>query len=189
MKSRLFAGVVVVFIAMAIATGALAYQWFSYGGHQYTLTDNLGTWQDCENEAVAAGGHLASINDEGENAWLAQLIWDNDGWTRNGQHNIAWIGLYYVGGTRTSASSWRWVSGDPVTLWKPYPPGLFPEGEHMYLLGNRPGSQAPGYWDCNPLHETSFDQQPRGIIEVIPEPGAISLLMVSGLAFLRRKHS
>jgi len=187
MKTRLFAGMVVVFIAMAIATSAIAYQWFSYGGHQYALTEDFGTWEQSEAEAVAAGGHLANINNEGENGWLAELIKDN-GWTRNGLHNIAWIGLYYIGGTRTSASSWRWVCGDPVTLWKPYPPGLFPEGEHMYLLGNRPGSQAPGTWDCNPLHENNYDQQPLGIIEVIPEPSILLLLSCGVLALLRKRR-
>ena len=43
-------------------------------GHWYALTQNYGTWEECENEAVAAGGYLADITDASENAWLTEFI-------------------------------------------------------------------------------------------------------------------
>jgi hypothetical protein len=49
-----------------------AYIWFTNdaNGHQYTLTEIPSSWSDAENEAVAAGGHLVTINNAAEQAWL-----------------------------------------------------------------------------------------------------------------------
>lgn len=39
-------------------------------GHWYRLTSEALSWHEAEAEAVAAGGHLVTINDAAENQWL-----------------------------------------------------------------------------------------------------------------------
>jgi hypothetical protein len=66
----LIAGLVVV-LAGSLAPGAYGYDWYSYGGHEYALTLTRNNWLGAEAEAVAAGGHLATINDVAEMDWVS----------------------------------------------------------------------------------------------------------------------
>jgi len=160
-----------LFICFGSIPSALAYQWFQYGGHSYTSTSDWETWEQAE--AVNHGGHLVKINDDTENVWLTNTF--KDTYTRSNagdpSHNIAWIG-YYNNGT-----DWKWISGEPVTYYRDdYP--LFPEGgTYTYLhLAYHPYA---GTWNANPPHETEYDCNPKGIIEVssaVPLPSAIFLL-------------
>jgi hypothetical protein len=189
----LIAGLVVV-LAGSLVPMAWAYDWYSYGGHEYALTQDYGSWEQCENEAVTVGGHLATINDAPENAFLTDFIKDTYIPTYPWYHpsaNCAWIGLELTGPNKEEPSSWSWVSGQPVTyfnLYSPPPEGYY--GTYMYLLGANHESHV-GTWCNSPEQETTY--QPFGIIEV-PEPstlillgaGALSLL---GYAWRRRKRA
>jgi len=138
------------------------YNWLSYNGHHYALTLQYGVWEQAEAEAVSVGGHLVTINNQVENYWAVETI--NNIYTQGGLHNIAWIGLEYVSGDRSNPNSWRWVSGEPVTYWRPYSYGFDPAGNHMYIEGN---SQIdPGGWCNGTAHETDPSKFPRGIIEL-----------------------
>ena len=41
-------------------------------GHWYRLTGTVLSWQEAEDAAVSLGGHLVTINDADENAWLTE---------------------------------------------------------------------------------------------------------------------
>ena len=176
-----------VVIGCGISTvGYADYSWQTYNGHQYALTNDFGTWEQCEVEAVGAGGHLVNINDEAENIWLT--VFAENTFVRNEpmpvtiptNGNLAWIGYF-----ESSNDIWEWVCGDEVTYtnlsdnWSNY------TGTHAYLHGgNHP---QPETWSHNPLHE-SYDTNIRGIIEVVPEPAMLSVLVLGGLAMLRRRR-
>ncbi|MCJ7728506.1 MAG: PEP-CTERM sorting domain-containing protein, partial [Sedimentisphaerales bacterium] len=164
------------------------YDWNDFSGHQYALTNNYGTWDDCQAEAVSVGGYLVTINDEEENAWLTNFIKDTYFRIHEGNppplpdgSNAAWIGY------RLFEEEWGWVNAEPVTYtnydyqgpltWDSY------TGLHGYLHGvNHP---EPRVWNHSPEHDTFYDHNIRGIIE-IPEPATLLLLTLGGL-ILRRK--
>ncbi len=108
-----------------------AYDWHTYNGHEYALTGNWEPWVIAEQEAVNAGGHLATVNDAAENSWLAVTF--NNAYTLddNGRSDPArggaYIGYYYNG------TAWRWISGEPVSYIAPLYPGFPMGGIHGYL--------------------------------------------------------
>jgi hypothetical protein len=136
-----------------------------HGGHWYALTLNRSTWDDAETEAVAVGGHLVTIDDLAENAWLAETF--KNALTQNGNDNIAWLGLQYISGDRNDSTSWQWVSnGQSPTIW-PIANVTHDDGIHMYLHGNN--HIKPETWNWGKTHDIDSDFYPFGIIE-IPEP-------------------
>jgi hypothetical protein len=60
--------------------------------HWYFLTEP-GTWPEAEAQAVAAGGHLVTINDAAENAWVTAMFHPVN--TPGGP----WIGFYQLPGS------------------------------------------------------------------------------------------
>ncbi|HUW30400.1 MAG TPA: CARDB domain-containing protein, partial [Planctomycetota bacterium] len=63
------------------------------------------TWADAEAQAVAAGGHLVTINNQAE----YDYVWDNFSCT-----GVHWIGLT----DQAVENTWVWASGQPVTFTK-----------------------------------------------------------------------
>src|SRR5262245_705021 len=79
------------------------------GTTYHLLAENR--WDQSEPQAVALGGHLATINSAAEN----DFIWNTFGPTVNaiattGNRSL-WIGLNDV----AVEGTWVWVSGQPVT--------------------------------------------------------------------------
>lgn len=75
-------------------------------GHFYRLT-TPGTWDETEAEAVGAGGHLVTINDASEQAWI------NVTFPRpTSEDDTFWIGLYQLPGSTEPGGGWVWVSGE-----------------------------------------------------------------------------
>ncbi len=72
-----------------------------HGGHVYYLV-GPGGWNECEAQATAIAGHLATINDAAEQAWVYS--------TFNGATRYLWIGLRDAG----SNGVFTWVDGTPV---------------------------------------------------------------------------
>jgi formylglycine-generating enzyme required for sulfatase activity len=174
-------------LAWPPSLASAAYSWETYGGHDYALTAH-GTWAQAEWEAVAAGGHLATVNDANENAWLTDFCKDSYAREYAGvaNQNAAWIGFQNVGG------AWAWVSGEPVTYnptdWDPADGPVYLHGGN-YVSGygaNQPPH--PGDWGISDHHDQSYDHNFRGIIEVIPEPSAVGLLAFAAMAILRRRR-
>ena len=171
-----------------LSGSAVAYTWYSYNGHSYALTQNWESWLNAEQEAVSLGGHLATINDAGENDWLASTFGNTycqgyPGWEWCA---IAWIGMYDTTGTSSpDIADWQWSSGEPVTYTNLY--SMFPEsGTHMYLHVN-PHPVGPN-WNAHYIHDVFAEYLPKGIIEIssiVPEPSTFLLacagLMCAGL--------
>jgi hypothetical protein len=83
-------------------------------GHIYLLLSQ-GDWTDSEAEAVALGGHLATIRNQAEEDW----IYDFFG-SYGGQRHDLWIGLHAVGQNnqyiwtnRRSLIYTDWLGGNP----------------------------------------------------------------------------
>jgi len=77
---------------------ALDYQVSPINGHRYALTPSM-PWLDGEAVAVLEGGHLATIRDDQENAWLWQTFGDE-----------VWFGL----NDTALEGTFVWASGEPL---------------------------------------------------------------------------
>jgi hypothetical protein len=147
---------------IGVATLADAYDWYTYDGNSYALTSDWSNWTEAEAEAVSLGGHLVTVNDDNENTWLMNTFRDTYVRSYPGYpwQNTAWIGYY----SNDGGSSWQWISGEPVTYYRHDFPGWPMGGTHAYLhLANHP---YPATWDANLPHDTDYDYNPKGIVEV-----------------------
>lgn len=89
------------------------------------------TWDEAHAAALAAGGHLATINDAKENAFVFDLIKDPKFWDLN-KGDGPWIGGLQSSGGTEPAGGWNWVEFEPTayTNWAQGQPN------------NKPGPQA-----------------------------------------------
>jgi len=73
-------------------------------GHWYDVVSSGadGSWINAENDAIALGGHLVTINDAAEEAWLRSNF---------GSQSRYWIGFTDA----AQEGTWVWSSGEPVT--------------------------------------------------------------------------
>lgn len=69
------------------------YDWHTYNGHQYAITLNYSDWTQAEAWAVEVGGHLVTINDLAENAWLSEQFKGYYRKDHEGITTIVWCGL------------------------------------------------------------------------------------------------
>lgn len=155
-------------------------------GHYYDLVNSgsSGSWDNAEANAIAAGGHLVTINDAAEEAWLRVEF---------GSAPRFWIGF----NDRASEGTWAWSSGEAVSYanWDDGEPNNSPtasgDGEDFAVLNWVAATGAWNDWDhqrgdypkCNPIN---------GIVEInsIPEPATMLLIGTGlfGIAVLGRKR-
>lgn len=154
-------------------------------GHAYYLL-NPATWTASQAEAVSLGGNLATIQNQSENTWILNTFGPMLG---NSGANL-WIGLYDPianDGTGTQhATDFIWASGQPATYthWSQGEPNNSPNfgGEYYGILLAGPfGQMVPGDW--NDQSNTASESFNYGVVEVVPEPKILGLL-ISGLAVL-----
>jgi hypothetical protein len=114
------------------------------------------TWQGSEAWAVSLGGHLATINDAAENAWvLANLVSPNN--------RQPWIGL---NGPDTNPANYTWISGEPIGFPTPWQVGE-PNGVGAPPYGVNFPAVWGGLWNNAPMDN---------VIESIAEvPGLVSI--------------
>ena len=129
-------------------------------GHWYDIVSSgaNGSWINAENNAIALGGHLVTINDAAEEAWLRAIF---------GTDTRYWIGFNDAGVEGT----WVWVSGEPVTYtnWDTGQPNNMappPWGEDYAVLNWNPATGGWNDWDSQRPDYYHID----GISEVIPAP-------------------
>ena len=131
--------------------------WKPFGGSEYALTENFGSWYDAQIEANRCGGNLVTINNNEENSWLSQQFSNTytRSYTSNEFNSIAWIG-YFI---NSQTKNWEWVNGE-VTLYV----NNFPQsGNFAYL--HLPPHPSSSTWNANPIHNNDYDYNPKGIIE------------------------
>jgi len=117
-------------------------------GHWYQLrmAGRGHTWTECRDNAVLAGGHLATVTTAQENQWIASLA--NrfpDAWVPDGGHGPI-LGGFQTISNGPPAENWRWVTDEPwnFTEWAAYEPndfGCSPAGApESYLAYRNHGS-------------------------------------------------
>jgi hypothetical protein len=155
----------------------------SYGGHYYYLL-SPSDWNDAEAAAVGLGGHLVTINDAPENNWILQTFGPGANWL--------WLGLNRAGGV----AEWTWSSSETSAFrnWGVSNTGSAPEPNNdngnEYYAAMTPyvfNGIVPGAWlDTTVSATVNPDSQlfTRGIVEVVPEPGTLYFLGLSGLVAL-----
>jgi hypothetical protein len=166
-------------LLLGIAGSAFA-SWtpeYEYNGHIYKVVQ--GDWFQAEQRAVKLGGHLVTINDAAEEAWL---------------HSSFGTGLrYWIGLTdRVKEGVWQWVTGEPVTYthWAPGEPEIYSTFQSYAIMN----ADRQYRW-----YDMEFDRIGYGISErlgepvppYVPEPLAGVLFVAGGaaIAFLRKKIS
>jgi hypothetical protein len=145
----------------------------SNGHYYYLLSED--TWTNSEQQAVALGGHLTTINDAAENAWVSSTFGSFAGVNRN-----LWIGYY----DQNATGSYSWVSGDSsaYTRWATGEPNFSSLERFTMILS--PTVTSLGYWnnyyDASTAPYTglggSYPPSPiSGVVELTSLPAAVPL--------------
>jgi formylglycine-generating enzyme required for sulfatase activity len=126
-------------------------------GHVYYLL-SLSTWPDAEAEAVKLGGHLATINDEEENAWVYNSFANHGGIERG-----LWIGLNDL----EEEGAYVWICGDDCAYrnWGATEPNDNDRGEDYVGILWPSEARAPGWADF-PLCDQWGDIPICGVVEL-----------------------
>jgi hypothetical protein len=141
-------------------------------GYTYLLLSQ-GDWTDSEAEAEALGGHLATIDNQAEEDWIYGIF---SGY--GGQLHALWTGLNDL----ASPSNFVWASGAPVTYtdWadgQPYN-AIQPADYAAMYHTEHIGSAASEWTAWGDLNTTLVGEPFNGVVEVVPEPSIMSLLIV-----------
>ena len=171
-------GTAVVASAQSVLTNA------SYGDHVYTLLSSS-DWTDAEAYAVGMGGHLATIEDAAENAWIFDTFGSFGGVSRN-----LWIGL----NDAAQEGTFVWSSGSTSAYrnWdadQPDNAGGVEDYVHLFQAGTRFGASR---WNDAP--DVDFfeftNSNVYGVVEVapVPEPATLAALGLGALGVLRRRR-
>jgi hypothetical protein len=144
----------------------------SNGHAYYLLTQN--NWTDSEAEAIGLGGHLVTINDAAENAWVVSTFANFGNVSR-----ALWIGL----NDAAVEGTFVWASGESVgyTNWGPSEPndsGGIEDWVHIFPTTD-PRSPT---WNDAPNSADAFGFVFNGVVEVNAVPGPSSLALMMGAA-------
>ena len=142
-------------------------------GHTY-YWGSPGNFTEAESFAVSVGGHLVTINDTAENAWITSNFLTPHPGTN------PYIGLV---DPAENLASWTWLSGESVTYlnwasgepnnaWEHYS-NLFPVGDAR-----------AGQWNNTIPTDVYYS-----IIEVVPEPTSLSLFALAGVSYIWARRS
>ena len=123
-------------------------------GHQYILSQP-DTWLGAQEQAVALGGNLVTVNDAAENDWVIETFGRED----------FWLGFTDSAIYDREEGNYQWISGEPVsyTNWIPGEPNnLGDEGQDFAVANLAVG----GAWDDITTDSNFWIR--RGVIEIDP---------------------
>jgi Lectin C-type domain/PEP-CTERM motif len=175
-------------------------------GHQYEVIGSSSggglDWLTAEADAELLGGHLTTINDAAENAWIVSNLAVAVPGGVDLSHLPLWIGYSdptHDAGGGSHAGNFVWADGDPSTFtsWdggEPNDNG----GNEFYAAINwgfaRPGGVA-GTWNDTPEGGSSgfggtSDGPYFGIVEIAaaPEPASLGVLGLGAVALMGRRR-
>jgi hypothetical protein len=188
MKNSLLATAAVV---ISLTTGFAAPTYFAGTGHWYeALLAGSPTginWSTASATAIAMGGHLATISNGAENAFVHSLVAsDSAYWLTDGAGNTegAWLGG--IQWTEGSGAPWSWVNGDAFgfTNWAGGEPNNWAGAEDaMVFFGHGVANYAPTWNDVNQGfgakgYVVEFESNPNAV----PETPWVAMLVLTGLA-------
>ncbi len=124
-------------------------------GRTYKLLQ-AGTWTSAEATAIALGGHLATVNDAAENAWIV-ATWQNFQAT---PHDL-WIGF----NDAAVEGTFVWADGTPTgyTNWDPGEPNNALTGEDYTNIRR---DSATGNWNDLGNNPTGYFNAVFGVVEI-----------------------
>ncbi|MBX7051462.1 MAG: HYR domain-containing protein, partial [Flavobacteriales bacterium] len=95
----------------------------TYNNHTYFIANSTTNWTTANNNAIAQGAHLVTINDAAEQAWLQS----------NGA-SVGWIGYT----DQANEGTWVWVTGETssYTNWATGQPDNSSSAEHWARMNN-----------------------------------------------------
>jgi hypothetical protein len=158
----LFAGLLLLVAAVAPAAPLSPPIVNPANGHTYVLL-NSHTWKRSEFEAVAMGGHLATVRNQAEEDWLLKTF-GNYG----GEQRLLWIGL----SDTAQKFHFSWASGESVsyTCWAKGEPNNWGHGED-YVAIFYPNHSQRGRWnDWADRTDDPIGLPMNGVVEIIPPP-------------------
>jgi hypothetical protein len=204
LKGRVFSAAVCVAIIALWQTPAsatvISSQVYNTNGHTYLLLDSS-SWPDAEAEALTLGGHLVTVNDAAEDAF----VYSTFGPTAishspvSGKVNL-WLGYNDV----ASEGNFVWVSGlsSNYTDWfDGQPQDTFGDEDYtgIRVRGSNANIQV-GHW-IDIVSDGRLGDLNYGVVEVeaqgpgAPEPGAFILaalgttIGLGGRSLRRRRHA
>ena len=127
--------------------------------HSYLLLDTA-TWKESEAEAVALGGHLATIRNQAEEDWVFHTFG-----SYGGKQHLLWIGL----SDTASKFHFSWSSGESssYTCWAPGEPNNAGRGEDFVAIYYPNHSQGGKWNDWNDRTEDPIGLPMNGVVEII----------------------
>jgi len=143
-------------------------------GHSYFLLSQ-NNWTGSEAEAVNLGGHLVTINDAAENAWIVDTFSEFGGISR-----AIWAGM----NDSASEGTFVWSSGESVayTNWGPNEPNDNFGEDYTHIFPTMDGRFPT--WNDAPDAADAFGFTFNGVVEIpVPEPETY-LIVLSGLLIL-----
>jgi hypothetical protein len=154
-----------------------------YGGHTYYLLEPS-TWLEAEAAAIGLGGHLVTIDDAAENAFVSGRFGYVPGPPATGRD--LWIGLT----DRDNEDHFTWASGAPLvyTNWAPSEPNnctfVGCLSEDYVIMYQAYSLTLVGTWN-----DFTNDQVPlSGVVEVVPEPSTLALLGLGAATLAARRR-
>lgn len=174
---------VLSFIVAAMASGARAAVLTGpianpANGHEYFLLSQ-NDWTASEAEARSLGGHLVTINNADEDAWVVTAFANYGNTPR-----ALWLGLNDV----AVEGAFVWASGEQVTYtnWGDGEPNDHQGKEDWAHILPSTDWRFP-HWNDTYDSSTTFGSAMHGVVEVVPEPASPALIVLIGTALAARR--